>query len=507
MTIYCPKCNSEHIQSRGTRLTTTGKKTRYQCRNCTNWFQLDDRSDYFSDTKFSARVFTDHDKHNIFVITGCQNDTPINESFMASLNGYCKRRNAKLIIMPIRFKYHEKSIFNCDMDSMIWDSLAIHPKLRLMANLPVNPSIENPLSSLDGLSKGDSLIIPTTTYQMRTMATLGNGGGAILTTTGAISVPNVTETKTGIKSKFNHSFSALVVEIDGDIFHIRHLNADNNNGFYDIDGYQSGEHFTLLTNIEAIVLGDVHVANVSQEVLDATFRNSDNMITKLKPKNIVLHDLLDQQAANHHGCDVFTKYTLHVNKLDNVENELKLTGDFLRDYIPKETNAIIVSSNHNDHLDRFLLEFQTKHNSINNTKLYHKLMFSMLDYIDDHGYKPKSFELWLESYYDSQLPNLVFTSRHNGYRIKDIEISQHGHIGINGARGSSLSYAKLPMKMIVGHSHSPSVFQGAYTVGTSSKLDMSYVVGSASSWLNSHCLIYNNGCRQMIHVINGKWKK
>jgi hypothetical protein len=342
---------------------------------------------------------------------------------------------------------------------------------------------------------------------MRTMATLGNSGGAILSTTGAITYPNVTETKAGIKSEFNHSFGALVVEIDEDRFHIRNLNGDNNDGFYDIDGYQSGEHFTSLKSVEALILGDLHIANVSPEVMDATFIDKNSIVNTLKPKNIVCHDIHDHQAASHHGCDVFTRYVLHINKLDDVEEELKLTGNFLRDYIPKDTNAIIVSSNHNDHFDRFLLEFQTKHNSINNTKLYHKMMFSMLDFIDNKGYKPKAFELWLETYYDDQLPNIIYTSRHNGYKIKDVEISQHGHQGINGAKGSSLSYAKLPMKLVVGHSHSPSVFQGVYTVGTSSKLDMSYVVGSASSWLNCHCVVHNNGCRQLINIIGGKWKK
>ena len=504
----CTNCNSEKVQSRGTRLTTLGLMNRFQCQECSTWFQTENRgaAEHFNKTKFSARTLPDYDKHEVFVISGIQNDTPVNEAFLKSLEGYCARRDAKLILMPIKFKYTANSEFLCDVELMIWDALALHPKLRLMANLPINPAIESPLSSLENMSKGDSLIVAGTTLQMSVMPTLGTSP-AILHTTGSITYPNTTDTKQGIKSKFNHSFSALVVEIDDDEFHIRVLNGDNNNGFYDVSGYQSGNVFTPLKSIEALVMGDIHAANVSTDVIESTFTDDDSIVNVLRPKNIVLHDLHDHASESHHGTDIFSKFTKHVSGKDDVEVELGITADFLVNYIPSGVTAVIVESNHNAHLDRWLIDYPNKHQSIKNSKFYHKMMYSMLDHIDNKGYKANALELWLTVYSEAPLPKMEFTSGVESYKIKNVELKLHGDKGIGGARGSGVSFAKLPTKTITGHSHSPKIHLGNWTVGTSSKLNMGYNDGTPSTWMNAHCIIYGNGCRQMIFIINNKWKK
>lgn len=507
MTI-CPHCNSDHTQSRGTRLTSAGIKTRNQCQDCFAWFQTDDveKNEYFNKSKFASKTLEDVDKHEIFVVTGVQNDTIINAKFKKTLQEYCKRRNARLILMPIKFKYRDDSTFFVEDELMIFDAVAIHPKLRLMANLPINPAIETPLSSLENLSKGDSLIIAGTTLQMTVMPTLGTSP-ATLHTTGAISYPNTTSTKQGIKAKFNHSFSAIVIELDGDIFHQRVLNGDEHNGFYDIDGYYSGDKFTPLKSVEAIVLGDIHADSVEPTVISATFTDIDSMCNMLKPNKIILHDLHNQGSENHHNTDIFSRYTKHRSNTDDVEAELNITAKFLHDYVPPDTTAVIVESNHNAHLDKWLIEYPTKHHSIKNSKFFHKLMYSMLDFIDFNEYKPNAFELWLVKHCPLKLPKMIFTSSLDSYKIKDIELKLHGDRGIGGAKGSGISFAKLPTKSISGHSHSPKIHLGNYTCGTSSKLNLGYNDGTPSTWMHAHVIIHNNGKRQMIFVINGRWKK
>lgn len=37
--LVCPRCGGYHYQKRGTALTTTGKYTRYQCKDCGHWFR------------------------------------------------------------------------------------------------------------------------------------------------------------------------------------------------------------------------------------------------------------------------------------------------------------------------------------------------------------------------------------------------------------------------------------------------------------------------------------
>ena len=83
-------------------------------------------------------------------------------------------------------------------------------------------------------------------------------------------------------------------------------------------------------------------------------------------------------------------------------------------------------------------------------------------------------------------------------------MSYHGDQGINGARGSAVSFTQIGTKSIIGHSHSPCINKGVYQVGTSSRLKLEYTHG-ASSWLNTHCIIYANGKRTLINVIDGEW--
>lgn len=114
---------------------------------------------------------------------------------------------------------------------------------------------------------------------------------------------------------------------------------------------------------------------------------------------------------------------------------------------------------------------------------------------------PDPFELiaspWLKE-------NVQFCQR-SGMKVLGIEVGQHGDRGINGARGSAVSFAKVPTKMIVGHSHSPQINKGCYVVGTSSMLALEYNKG-ASTWHHAHCIIHRNGKRQMIFITNDGWK-
>ena len=81
----------------------------------------------------------------------------------------------------------------------------------------------------------------------------------------------------------------------------------------------------------------------------------------------------------------------------------------------------------------------------------------------------------------------------------------HGDRGPNGARGSIKNLRRIGVKSIIGHSHSPGIDEGAYQNGTSTRLRLGYNVGP-SSWLNAHTVVYANGKRSLINIIDGKWR-
>jgi hypothetical protein len=372
--------------------------------------------------------------------------------------------------------------------------------LRIYGALKILPTAENPIAGLEPLSKGKTVIVGHNQLQMKSMPVISGNSLAIIHTTGTITVPNYIVSKQGEKANFNHSYSALVVEIDEehDLFHLRVLNADPSNGFYDLDTYYSAYGITKDCTVAAIVTGDEHAIFRDESVEKWTYTDPKSLVATLKPEYIVRHDIFDAYSVSHHHTkNTFTQYAKWQSGHGSVEDELKLTVDYINNTTPEFATSLIVPSNHNDHLLRWLNEVDIKKEPWN-AKLYHFLMYQMLDktVMGPGGTQhPDPLELitrnWLKG-------NVQFI-RSGGYKIHGIEVGQHGSYGINGAKSSAISYADLPEKMIVGHSHTPQILRGCYVVGTSSKMKLEYVKGG-SSWRHCHCIIHNNGKRQLIFL-------
>jgi len=503
MSVSCPHCGSTAAVSRGTRQNVDGLLfRRYACKGCSRYYSVQSMDKFQSTSEIIGEKF---------VITSAQNDTPINLFFLMTLKSYCSIHGATLIILPVKYMVdisEPEIIWHPSIAEYIKDSsVTLTDGLRMLGNINISPAIESPIAGLDYLSKGDSLIIGHPQLQMKTLAVNSVDHPAIITTTGSVTLPNYSETKQGEKARFNHSFSAIVVEKDINQFHLRVLNADENGGFYDIDGYYDAGGRTDLKYVEALITGDEHALFASPLVKAATYTNKDSMVKVLKPKRIVRHDVLDCYSVSHHHKNNFlTKYGKHKTSTDIMEDELKLTLEHIDSTTPSYSENIIVASNHNDHLYRWLNEADPKIEPWN-AKLYHHLMYRMLDKmtITDKTFEfMNPFELWVSE--QKHKSKITFVGRDEAYKICEIEISNHGDLGTNGSRGSLLQYSRLAFKTIIGHSHSPGINKGAYQVGTSSNLKLEYSKGP-SSWLNTHCVVYPNGKRQLIHIINGKWKK
>lgn len=462
------------------------------------------------DGRFKEQTDTTHNNIDKFVITSVQNDTLIDKKFLQSLKTYCNLNQAKLLIVPVYYSFKDGSKFNVPEEDMFFDNVQLNNNLKLLAKLKISPTIVDPFAGIDSLSKGDSIIVPHPQVAMKTMPTL-SGQAAQMYTTGSLSLKQGAygKNKTGYKAEFNHSNAALIVELgSGDSFHVRGLNCDNEHGFYDISGYYNGDTFEPLEYVEAIYLGDTHAGVIDPNVVNATYKNKDSMFKKLKPKYAIHGDILDFSSQSHHDShDYFTRVAKHKFGKNDVRAELTGVATFLRSsHVPGVQN-LIVGSNHNEHLFKWLTTTDTK-NDLVNASVYHQLSYFMIEEMESipSGVSfPNVLELWFRRTENKDILKYTdFLNRTDGYKIKDIEISMHGDKGPNGSRGSPNAFGRLPTKSIVGHSHSPSIRLGCYTVGTSSMLNLSYNSG-ASSWMQSHCVIYPNGKRQMINIINGKW--
>lgn len=459
-----------------------------------------------------------------YVITSAQNNTPVHRGFLHSLTNYCEHNDARLVVIPYRYKNPTSVWNNNNKDEEKWadeiqeylvtELTRLSDSFIIMANVKIQPTAVQPLSGFDGYTGLDSAIIGHPKVQLVTVPTPSQHLPKILTTTGAVTKPNYTDSKAGWKGEFHHSLAALVVEIDeaGDT-HIRHIHGDDVTGnFYDLDKLYTGTDVTSGIRIAAIVTGDTHAEFMDDKVKSATYTAPDSMCALLRPEVIVRHDVEDFYARNHHhrGNDLIAFGKHHFGR-DNVEESLQITADFIDETTFPDAVNIIVRSNHDEALDRWLREAEPKYDP-ENAILYHYLKMHQLENVKmtDTGFSSiVPFEFWCHNPKRGRglrsKDQTKFLKRDESFRVSDVELGFHGDIGPNGSRGSIKAFSKIGPKTIIGHSHSPGIYEGCYQVGVSAKLNLEYASGP-SSWCHTHCLVYQDGSRSLVHVINGKWR-
>jgi hypothetical protein len=523
--MQCINCSSDNVKNLGMRFMGKVKGLGFTCNDCGETFVIpkDDISEEDSMDMINDDVHYIRDDEYIesitsakrIVFTSALNNTLVNEDFLNSLMTYCDYNKAKFVVFPI--KYRNPSMIHKEDGAKTWysslieeylvdNNFEIRNKVRALGSLKIQATATNPLSGMDGLSKGYNLIIGHPQVALKTLPRNANPYPAIATTTGAITVKHYSTTKLGYTAAFNHSMSAVVIEFDdaGDYF-VRHLNFDGR-GFFDLDRYYYKNGSTALKEqIEAVITGDEHATFADPGVREATY-GKKSITSVLKPKYVVRHDVLDFFSASHHNRhNVFMKYAKHHSGgMGSVYKEIMLTVNYIKETTPKNCMNVLIASNHNEHLLRWLNECDPK-NDPENALLYHELMYKMLletTMGETSVRHPEPFELFAKDILGS---STKFLSRNEAFTIGEVVVSNHGDRGVSGSRGSSKQFSTIPVKTVTGHSHSPVIDKGNYTVGTSSRFDLSYVSG-LSSWHHAHCLIYPNGKRQMIFIVNGKWR-
>jgi hypothetical protein len=187
-----------------------------------------------------------------------------------------------------------------------------------------------------------------------------------------------------------------------------------------------------------------------------------------------------------------------INSKNSLETELSMCASELKELskLPKR-NIIVVKSNHDEFLDRWLDEGCYLKDTTNHI-IGLELALAKAKGKDPLEYGIKKYE---------SVSNALFLGSDDSFKVseKKIECGQHGHLGPNGSRGSATSLEKSYTNGVFGHIHSPEWLRGITILGTSSYLKLNYNKGP-SSWMQGHCVIYENGTRQSINIVNKKWK-
>lgn len=458
-----------------------------------------------------------------YIVTSAQNATPVFKNFLTTLLLYCEENDAELIIIPYRYR-NPTSVWsiasketdwweNSISDYIVDNEYRVAKHLKIMGHIKMQPTATNPLSGFNTVVDMESAIFGHPRIELSSIASPVDGFPRILTTTGAITLSNYTDSKAGHKGLYHHTYGATVVDVDNDgDFHIRQVKADSKSGsFYDLDKLYTINGVKYDQQASALVAGDIHAEVADLDIVDTIYRNSDSISAHLKPKNYIIHDLLDFNCRSHHNIrDELGRYRKHIKAEDNnVEEALQIAADFLEYIHEDDTKMFVVKSNHDEHLDRWLAEADPKLDS-ENAKFYHYLKYHQYKSIfNDEEFD--TFEFWcknpdeLVGLSDEVLEDVIFLRRDDSLQINNVELSLHGDQGPNGSRGTLRSLSRIGQKLIIGHSHTPGIINGSYQVGTTTPMNLEYTRGP-SSWMNTVAILYPDGNITLINIVNGKWK-
>jgi len=428
-----------------------------------------------------------------FIITWAQNNTQVHKNLFKNILSYKDKKSAELLVIAGKYGSGDES----------WDKLVrpyldanrqnIHEFLQVLSDVSINPTASTPLSGMNSITGLESCIIGHPRQHLKSLPVLEGYKHKLLLSTGACTIPNYKRGKAGKKGEFHHMLGFVIVEIDGDNFHVRQVDADDNGNFYDLDiRAKDGEITENTEGIECAVLGDVHVRH-NCKTTGAAFE----IIDQLKPKSVVVHDVAEMESILHWDReDPFRLMAKEEGLVGDLRDELNGVMEWIEKY--KSYNLVIVRSNHDDMLDRWLKSNDWRKNT--NRKIFLELANILAN--SPNAQLKGILPHLIDEKFGGEVKTL---SLDDSYRVLNWELGMHGHLGANGSRGGHTQYKNLNTKNIVGHGHHPHREDGHIMTATLSHLRVGFNRG-ASNWMNGITVIYPDGKAQLIHIIKGKYR-
>ena len=430
----------------------------------------------------------------------------MNIKFLRSLENYCQANNATLIILGM--KPHQRPLEKQEefYDSPLtkyFKSGQLVTNYRFNSNLVAFdlrnvPQLADPLAGLSelALQNGEriSVIVAAPVQSMKVLPGKVGSLPRIIHSTGVVTQPTYQATRPGKLAEQRHIYGALVLEIDQEVFHLRQLQAHpTNDSVIDLGTRYFEDGRVETERAEAVEVGDIHAGETDPMALEFL----SELCEVVKPKKMFVQDVFSGASVNHHITHKLIDRSMVPKHIATLEAELEVCGQtlhLLKSFVPKDTLCYVKESNHDYFLSRYLNEMRFKED-VQNVEIALELAVKMRA-----GYNPLA-------YATDPLGNWVWLSGGESFKVEGVEMSQHGHLGLNGTRGSLPALSKAYGACFAGHSHTPGIHPGGcYQVGTSTYLRLPYNGTGASTWLHTHGVLYSGGQRQLVTLIDTRWR-
>ncbi|OGT57539.1 MAG: hypothetical protein A3E01_08355 [Gammaproteobacteria bacterium RIFCSPHIGHO2_12_FULL_63_22] len=450
-----------------------------------------------------------------YLITAAQNATPVHKAWWRVLRTMTKKLGAELLVIPMRYKNPTSQWSGSQQNAEHWATEvrpflwnvrhALNQNLTVLADLKIQPTAASPLSGAEAVSLESSGIIGHTKLQLRSIPTAPGRMAKLLTTSGACTEANYTDSRAGRIGEFHHSLSAILVEVDGKRFYMRPVHFDaKTKSCTDLETRYTEKGSGRAPRPLALSMGDTHVDAICPVVEQATFGDG-GIVDTLNPQYLIWHDLLDSYSVNpHHDGNPFNAVAKRQSGTDDARAEVQRAIEFVAKRTTKDIKSVVVGSNHNDMLRRWIVSNDWRRDPVN-AEFYLETALAMVRGTKMTGKGteyPDPFAYWFRQ---AVVPNSRVLDVDESFMLGGVELGMHGDQGPNGARGSIHNLRRIGVKSILGHSHAAGIDEGAYQAGTSTRLQLEYNHG-ASSWLNAHVLLHADGKRQHIFIVSGSWR-
>jgi hypothetical protein len=478
------------------------------------------------------------------VVTAAQFGAPLNAHHWKSLKQYAERKGYLLVVLPIKYGRIQVArdaltgdsyLINTFPDELIGHILFEDANLcdgELTLNvMRMRPTLMKHLTAhVKAVGGFATQVFGGPQLALDTLPRVGRKQPKFAMVTGAVTHPNYPndmlgqQDRTGELAAEAHAYSAIVFEFTGrKTFHFRQLLADKRGHFYDIDPKRGGAIYCTPQGIEhapngvcAVVLADWHTQYTDPTVREVTFEDRWGIVKRLRPDHVILHDLVNCSSVSHWA----EKHTARrswvaMNGFDDLNQEMNDVAAELRWMSRCAPNAKIwvVPSNHNEAVTRYIEE----HRYVKDPKNLRIGLQMHLEMIEDlqlrqpaqvHARPTDPVIHWLRKAcpFVNMLDRQEALILPEGLKEKGILLSLHGDRGLRGqhTRGSD-EFRGMNMRVVLGHDHQAYIGGPIWRVGTSTPLSQHYVDNPATNWTNTHCIVYANGQRQLINIVNGQW--
>jgi hypothetical protein len=470
-------------------------------------------SEVVDDSLFTPKAFAalrdEASNFSRFFVTTAVEGCEVHQGFFSAISTHNRKREAMTLVLPstdpaANVPFHLDSALSDT--AIVGNDLALNKNL-FLSSIRLSAKHIDPATGLSRIGQRNGSFIYASPKQRLKMTPTSNVKipHAIMTT-GALTKPDYDtdrylSKRTAYISDHDHVMGGIIVElVDNQHYHYRQVQADSKGAFIDLAVMYCPDGTTKTARPEALVLGDWHSGETDPTARIALIDAPDSVANVTKPKRLVIHDGFNGRSISHHEIKnkaLRAKRALS-NELD-LNAELEAYAKDLEAFcaLPYVEEVVIVKSNHDEFLDRYLAEARYVEDAQNHL-LALELAQAMIT-----GTNPLEHYMAVRKIKNGG--KLRWLSRDEDFKVAGIELGAHGDKGANGAKGSLMAMENAYSNSVSGHSHTPEILRGAWQVGTTSYLKLSYTSGP-SSWLHTACLVYANGGRQLINIIEGSWR-